>query len=181
MSSQLIHGDFNPTDQRISELKALLGTTSVCNEQGINACDCTYDNIEEPQPYIAPQFTPTEPRNYYYYHSNGEQQYDWSIWAIIVAIITSVGLLAAIILFLILIFAYPVRTGTTVLGYMSIIGIIGIYAINFAFFVHAMDSTCGARRFLMGVVYMIAIAPLLIKAVDNWRFRKNNSDKERYR
>ncbi|CAG5116932.1 unnamed protein product, partial [Candidula unifasciata] len=179
-SLDLISGDFSPSIQEISNMKALLGITSVCNEGGINPCDCTYEDIEPSQPLISQPFTPTEPRNYYYYHADGKPQYQWPIWAIVVAIITSVCLLTAVILFLILIFAYPVRSGTTVLGYMSIIGIIGIYAINFAFFVHATDATCGARRFLMGVVYMIAVGPLLVKAVDNWRFRKNNSEKERY-
>jgi hypothetical protein len=54
-----------------------------------------------------------------------------------------------------LLFSYPVRGGSTVLGFMMIIGILCIYAINFAFFVRATNLTCGLRRFLMGVVYAI--------------------------
>jgi hypothetical protein len=53
---------------------------------------------------------------------------------------------------------------------MMIVGILGIYGINFAFFLPASEATCGIRRFLMGVVYAIVFAALLVKAVDNWRF-----------
>ena len=86
-----------------------------------------------------------------------------------------------LILFLILLFAYPNRGGTTVLGYMAIIGILGIYGINFAFFLSATDAVCGIRRFLMGVVYMVTFAPLLVKALDNWRFGHVDYADQRYR
>lgn len=178
----MVEGDFNPTTQWISDTKRIVNISSVCTEDAADGgCSCTYEDTGTPTPLISPRFIPSEPRNYYAYHSNGSQQYDWPIWAITVAVLTSAGLILAVILFLILIFAYPVRGGTSALGYMVIVGIIGIYAINFAFFVHATNATCGARRFLMGVVYMIAFGPLLIKAVDNWRYSHYNEEKQRYR
>lgn len=124
------------------------------------------------------QFNPTAPRNYYKYDGDGNQVYTWPVWAIVVCILTCVGLLITIIVFLYLLFAYPVKGGTSILGYMTMIGIMGIYAINFAFFVGANNDSCGARRFLMGVVYMIVFGALLVKAVDNWRFHSGYSNQE---
>jgi G protein-coupled receptor family C group 5 protein B len=56
---------------------------------------------------------------------------------------------------------------------MTMLGILGIYAINFAFFLPAAADTCGARQFCLGVVYAIVFAALLVKAIDNWRFGEN--------
>ncbi|KAK6190589.1 hypothetical protein SNE40_002421 [Patella caerulea] len=113
----------------------------------------------------------TEPRNWYYYN-DGAKLYEWPIWAIVVAVLTCVGLLVSIITLVYLLIAYPVRGGTTILGYISLIGIILIYILNFAFFFHASLETCTTRRLAMGIVYAIVFGPLLVKAVDNW-FRKH--------
>lgn len=99
-----------------------------------------------------------------------DQKYTWPIWAIVVAIVSCVGILVGSILFFYFIVAYPFRGGSTVLGFMSLIGILGIYGVNFAFFLPATDIVCGARRICLGIVYAIVFAPLLIKAIDNWRF-----------
>lgn len=120
-------------------------------------------------------------RNYYKYDSNGNLVYTWPVWAIVIAILTGVGLLLTLIVFIYLLIFYPVRGGTTILGYMVIIGILGIYTISFAFFVHAGEGTCGARRFCMGVVYSIVFAALLVKAVDNWRFAASEYGNHQYR
>lgn len=95
--------------------------------------------------------------------------YKWPIWAIAVAVPTCVGLFVTIFLFLYLLIFYQNRGGTTILGFMMMIGIMGIYALNFAFFLPAATDTCGARQFCLGVVYAIVFAALLVKAVDNWR------------
>lgn len=157
-----------PTDSQLKEIVGVFNLTSVCTNTA--GCSCSYDTGGKAQSQTGSDFTPGDHRNYFFYHDFGDLMYEWPIWAIVVAIFTSLGLLITVILFLILLFAYPKRGGTSVLGYMVIIGILGIYVINFAFFVSANEATCGSRRFLMGVVYMIAFAPLLIKAIDNWRF-----------
>lgn len=119
-------------------------------------------------------------RNYFHYEYN-KRIYDWSLWAIIVAGFTTVGIIVTLILFFYLLIAYPIRGGTTPLGFIFIIGIMGIYGVNFAFFVPASVVTCAARRFCMGVVYAICFACLLVKAVDNWRTGDTNYDKKRYK
>lgn len=122
-----------------------------------------------------------EPRNYFMYdEQTGEQVYTWPTWAIAVAVLTCLGLLVALTLFCYFLVFYPVKGGTTVLGFLMMLGVFGIYAINFAFFLPASAATCGARQFVMGVVYAIAIAPLFVKAVDNWRFKDTEYSPERY-
>lgn len=116
-----------------------------------------------------------------YNDRTGEQEYTWPIWAIAVAVLTCLGLVVGLLLFFYFLVAYPIRGGTTALGFFMMIGVFGIYAINFAFFLPASETTCGAREFVMGVVYAIAFAPLLVKAVDNWRFKDAEYTTKQYR
>lgn len=122
-----------------------------------------------------------EPRNYFLYDDNNQQKYTWPIWAIAVAVLTCIGILVGLLLFFFFLVFYPVRGGTTILGFFMMIGMFGIYAINFAFFLPASEATCGAREFVMGVVYAIAFAPLLVKSVDNWRFKDAEYTTKQYR
>ncbi|KAK7481552.1 hypothetical protein BaRGS_00027201, partial [Batillaria attramentaria] len=153
-------------------------TTSECTRA--DGCGCKSDTAFA-DAQTGDSFNPEAPRNYYKYDSRGNQVYKWPIWAIVVAVLTGVGLLITVAVFLYLLIFYPVKGGTSVLGYMVMIGIIGVYAINFAFFLHASDATCGARRFVMGVVYAIVFAALLVKAVDNWRFAESEYGNHQYR
>ncbi|XP_060080414.1 uncharacterized protein LOC132559805 [Ylistrum balloti] len=151
--------------------------TSKCPPAAVCDCDVITNS---PQALVSNETDErfTEPRNYYFYNERVndfgqtvfDQVYTWPIWAIAIGVLTSAGLLVAVLLFLYFLVAYPVRGGTTILGFMVLLGVIGIYAINFAFFLPASDSTCGARRFMMGVVYAIVFAALLVKALDNWRY-----------
>ena len=125
---------------------------------------------------------PIEPRNYFVYDEDtGSRTYTWPIWAIAMAVLTCIGLLIGLILFFYFLIADPVRGGTAALGFMMMIGVFGIYAINFAFFLPASAATCGAREFVLGVVYAIVFAALFVKAVDNWRFKDSEYSTERYR
>lgn len=129
------------------------------------------------------------PRNYYdietTVYGNGtvgyRRRFDWPIWAIVLGILTSLGILVCLFLFVILLACYPIKTGTTILGFLLLVGIIGIYAINFAFFLPASVVTCGARRFVMGIVYAICFAALLVKAADNWRYGEFDVAPKKYK
>ena len=123
-----------------------------------------------------------EPRNYFVYDEDtGKQVYTWPIWAIAVAVLSCVGLLVGILLFCYFLVFYPVRGGTTILGFLMMIGLFGIYAINFAFFLPASAATCGAREFCMGVIYSIVFAALFVKSVDNWRFKDREFSAKSYK
>ena len=152
--------------------------TSQCPPGGFCNCDASIFNVQPQQAQTSNRTKAAEPRNYLYYDKTETDsgqieytlQYNWPIWAIATAVPTCVGLLIGIFVFAYFLISYPVRGGTTVLGFMMIVGILGIYGINFAFFLPASEATCGIRRFLMGVVYAIVFAALLVKAIDNWRF-----------
>ncbi|KAL3856573.1 hypothetical protein ACJMK2_011308 [Sinanodonta woodiana] len=146
-------------------------------------CNCVVVVGGQTQAQKGQQYgTKEEPRNYFFYDENsGKAIYTWPIWAIVVAILTCLGLLIGILLFFYFLFAYPIHGGTTPLGFLLIFGILCIYAINFAFFYPASEETCGARRFCMGVVYAIAFAALFIKAVDNFRFSETEYSIRQYK
>ncbi|XP_033749036.1 uncharacterized protein LOC117333723 [Pecten maximus] len=162
------------------------GFTSKCPAGTV--CDC---DVITNTPLISNQTDDrfTEPRNFFFYNERindfgqtvYDQVYTWPIWAIAVGVLTSAGLLVAVLLFLYFLVAYPVRGGTTILGFMVLLGVIGIYVINFAFFLPASDATCGARRFMMGVVYAIVFAALLVKALDNWRYSDMEYSRRKYK
>lgn len=108
-------------------------------------------------------------RNYLSYRDNGEPRYTWPIWAIVLSLLSCIGIIFTMIILIYLLIVYPVREGTTILGFMILIGILGIYAVNFAFFLPASIATCTGRRFGLGMVYAICMAAMLVKAIDNWR------------
>ncbi|KAL4223423.1 hypothetical protein ACF0H5_016893 [Mactra antiquata] len=91
------------------------------------------------------------------------------IWAIIVCTLAALGAFAALCMFVYLLIVYPVRGGTTILGYMLCFAIILMYVLVFAFIVHASEEVCGLRRFCLGFVYSIAYSALFVKLVDCWR------------
>ncbi|WAR03383.1 GRM7-like protein [Mya arenaria] len=156
------------------------GVVSKCPEG--KTCNCVVDDKPTTEEQVQPKYMRDhEPRNYFMYDADtGKQVLTWPIWAVAVSVLTCIGLLVGIILFFFFMIFYPVRGGTTALGFLMMLGIFGIYAINFAFFLPASEATCGAREFLMGVVYAFAICPLLVKAIDNWRFKDTEYSSDRY-
>ncbi|XP_029653751.1 metabotropic glutamate receptor 3-like, partial [Octopus sinensis] len=120
-------------------------------------------------------------RNYFHYDDDDVRLFDWPLWAIILAVLTSIGIIFTVLLFFYLLIAYPIRGGTTGLGFLFLIGILGIYGVNFAFFAQASITVCAARRFTTAVVYAICFACLCVKSVDNWRYSSNEIDSHDYR
>jgi len=91
------------------------------------------------------------------------------IWAIIVCTLAAIGAFGSLCMFIYLLVVYPVRGGTTILGYMLCFGTILMYALVFAFVVHPSQEICGLRRFSLGFVYSIVYSALFVKLVDCWR------------
>ncbi|KAL3856569.1 hypothetical protein ACJMK2_011304 [Sinanodonta woodiana] len=94
-----------------------------------------------------------------------------NIWGIIVATLAGVGAFVSLCLFIYLLIVYPIRSGTSILGYMLSFGIILVFALTFAFIVHASDEVCALRRFCLALVYSIVYSSLFIKVVDCYRTR----------
>ncbi|GFS13478.1 metabotropic glutamate receptor 3, partial [Elysia marginata] len=95
-------------------------------------------------------------------------------WAIIVTVLACIGAVVSFALFLYLLVMYPVRGGTSILGFMLTFGIVMLYLMVLAFVAHANRNICGIRRFGLGFVYSFVYASLLVKLVDCWRVRGKN-------
>ena len=91
------------------------------------------------------------------------------IWGIIVGTFAGIGVITSLCMFVYLMVMYPVRGGTSVLGYMLSFGIILMFAMVFAFIVHATEEVCGIREFCLGLVYAICYSAMFVKLVDSWR------------
>ncbi|XP_060605256.1 uncharacterized protein LOC132757830 isoform X2 [Ruditapes philippinarum] len=155
------------------------GITSECPTD--QYCDCAIQDGRTEQQTQPKYMRDHEPRNYFMYDEDTlEQVYQWPIWAIATAVLSCIGLVVGLVLFFYFIICYPVRGGTTILGFLMMLGLFGIYATNFAFFKPAAEDICAARKFLMGVVYTVVFAPLFVKAVDNWRFKDSEFSPKRY-
>lgn len=92
-----------------------------------------------------------------------------TVWGIVVTALSLLGMVLVVICALYFLMAFPVTVGTTVLGYMILVGLLALYAVNFAFVVGATEASCGVRRFLMGLAYSIVFSGMLVKVLNTWR------------
>ena len=121
-------------------------------------CDCkTRDDSEPLKPRTGQLKIPQKNENF------------TIAYGIIVAALTALGILVTIFLFIYLLIFYPVRGGTTILGYLLIVGILLIYVLNFAFLYLPDPTICGARRFGQGFVYAICFSAMMLKVMNTWR------------
>ncbi|XP_067137488.1 uncharacterized protein [Centruroides vittatus] len=92
-----------------------------------------------------------------------------TLWGIILTSLSLLGIVLVIICALYFLVSFPVTVGTTVLGYMVLFGLLILYTVNFAFIVSPTESTCGIRRFTLGLAYSIIFSGLLVKVINMWR------------
>ena len=86
-------------------------------------------------------------------------------WGAVIIAISSLGILISFVLIVILLFIYPVKGGTSILGYMLLFGVMTMYLLNFAFVRMPDEHICGIRRFCLGFVHAWCFACLLIKTL----------------
>ncbi|XP_064620108.1 uncharacterized protein LOC135483288 isoform X2 [Lineus longissimus] len=90
-------------------------------------------------------------------------------WGVAAATLSGLGISIALIMFFYFLFFYPVRGGTSVLGYLLLFGCVLVYATNFAFLFHACPQVCAIRKFSLGISYSFCFAALLTKALNTVR------------
>ncbi|BFZ18685.1 hypothetical protein BsWGS_21724 [Bradybaena similaris] len=95
-------------------------------------------------------------------------------WAIVLSILACLGGVVSLAIFVYLLIMYPVRGGTTILGFILSFGIVLLYMMAFPFIAHADVRMCGLRRFGLGFVYSIVYSALMVKLIDCWRVRAKN-------
>ncbi|XP_022257203.1 uncharacterized protein LOC106472974 isoform X2 [Limulus polyphemus] len=92
-----------------------------------------------------------------------------TVWGIIVTALSLLGIALVVICASYFLMAFPVTVGTTVLGYLILFGLLILYAVNFSFILAPTESTCGVRRFVMGLAYAIVFSGMLVKVMNAWR------------
>ncbi|XP_023931843.1 metabotropic glutamate receptor 7-like, partial [Lingula anatina] len=96
-------------------------------------------------------------------------------WGLIIAILSGLGALVTLMLLFYLLCFYPVKSGTSVLGYYLLLGILGVYVHNFAYIFYPTDVVCGIRRFCLGLTYAVCFSALLLKVLNTWRIGEDDS------
>ncbi|XP_064461074.1 uncharacterized protein LOC135371034 [Ornithodoros turicata] len=108
-------------------------------------------------------------QNYFRQHRESLTANFKTVWGIVVTALSLLGIILVVICALYFLMAFPVAVGTTILGYMILFGLLALYAVNFAFLVGATETSCGIRRFLMGLAYSIIFSGMLVKVLNTWR------------
>lgn len=102
-----------------------------------------------------------------------------SVYGITTGTLSLLGIIFILIAIVYFMMTFPRAAGTSVLGYMILIGCLFLYASNFAFIFQPTIGTCAVRRFLMGFGYAIAFAAMLVKVMHTWRLA-SYADEENY-
>lgn len=101
----------------------------------------------------------------YFSRTRQTVQYPWaaalgglSLFGVFLTILTALYFLAAA--------ALPNSNmcgGTSVLGYLILLGLLLLFTANLSFVLTPTEATCGARRFLPGLAYTVIFAGMLLK------------------
>ncbi|XP_076068508.1 uncharacterized protein LOC143040959 [Oratosquilla oratoria] len=92
-----------------------------------------------------------------------------NVYGIVTSSLSLLGILLILITMVYFMMSFPTAAGTSILGYMILIGCIMVYSVNFAFIFQPTVGTCAVRRFLMGLGYAIMYSSMLIKVIYTWR------------
>ena len=92
-----------------------------------------------------------------------------NVYGIVTSSLSLLGILFILITIIYFMMAFPTAAGTSVLGYIILIGCLMIYSVNFAFIFQPTIGTCTVRRIMMGVGYAIIYSGMLVKVIHSWR------------
>nr|CAD7589963.1 unnamed protein product [Timema genevievae] len=97
-----------------------------------------------------------------------------SSWAVTLGGLTLLGAFLTMLtaLYFLVVAATPNSNalgGTSVLGYIILLGLLLLFTANLSFVLAPTESTCGARRFLPGLAYSVIFAGMLLKVFTTWR------------
>ena len=87
----------------------------------------------------------------------------------ITAASSGIGVICVLLCGLYFMMVFPVRVGTTVLGYMILLGLLVVYSVNFLFVLPPTVSICWLRRIGMSLGYCTILSGMLVKAMNTWR------------
>lgn len=96
-------------------------------------------------------------------------QYWWRCWYSIATITSLIGALISIVCTIYFLFTFDYKVGSTILGYMILLGIFLLYIVNFLFLFPYSFVICWARNYLMSISYTIILSSMLVKVMNSWR------------
>lgn len=99
-------------------------------------------------------------------------------WGIITAVSSGIGVICVLVCALYFFMVFPVKIGTTILGYMILFGLLILYSVNFLFVLPPSNCVCWLRKIGMSLGYCTVLAGMLVKVMNTWR-RMANKNKTR--
>ena len=88
------------------------------------------------------------------------------------------GILVTVLMGVYLVIFYPVKGGTSAVGYLLLFAVLLMYFLTFAFIIYPSFEDCAIRRFCLGVVFTLAFACMLVKVLNTWRIGDNFDEYE---
>lgn len=101
-------------------------------------------------------------------NSNLSQSW-WRCWYSVATIASLIGALISVICAVYFLFTFDYKVGSTILGYMILLGIFLLYIVNFFFIFPYSFVNCWIRCYLMSVAYTIVLSSMLVKVMNSWR------------
>jgi hypothetical protein len=90
-------------------------------------------------------------------------------WGIITAVSSAFGVICVLVCALYFLMVFPVRIGTTILGYMILFGLLTLFSVNFLFVLPPSNCVCWFRKLGMSLGYCTILAGMLVKVMNTWR------------
>ncbi|XP_042874253.1 uncharacterized protein LOC122254577 isoform X2 [Penaeus japonicus] len=101
-----------------------------------------------------------------------------NVYGIMTSAMSLLGIIVILVTMVYFMMSYPTAAGTSVLGYMILIGCLMLYSVNFAFIFQPTVGTCAVRRFMMGLAYAIIFSAMLVKVIHTWRVMTYSSTRD---
>lgn len=93
----------------------------------------------------------------------------WRCWYSVATIASLIGALISVVCAVYFLFTFDYKVGSTILGYMILLGIFLLYIVNFFFIFPYSFVNCWIRCYLMSVAYTVILASMLVKVMNSWR------------
>ena len=106
--------------------------------------------------------------NFKMINSNWSQSW-WRLWYSISTIISLIGATVSVVCAIYFLFTFDYKVGSTILGYMILLGIFLLYIVNLFFIFPYSFVTCWIRCYLMSISYTIILSSMLVKVLNSWR------------
>ena len=86
----------------------------------------------------------------------------WRCWYSVATIASLIGALISVVCAVYFLFTFDYKVGSTILGYMILLGIFLLYIVNFFFIFPYSFVNCWIRCYLMSVAYTVILASMLV-------------------